>query len=403
MIKIILSILIVYSIVLEVILKKHKIQKFYYREIPTDDSPAYVGKIIKGHTDGNDLIATLVDLWHRGYIRIQKEQIRGKTKRVLYLQKRGDSLSLKEHEMFVINQLFRQSDRIVFDEYVVSKSFKKDFKIFEKMIYKRTEVKRRNNNSILKNVNKILLFTLFLIFGFMIFYSITLPIMLLISKVITLSNDLKMKAAIIFSGVVFVFSAYKIISYISKTHNAQEKINLNIIYIILCGIAILLIGFLKKTTINELLSINKLWYEIVLNTIASFITLLYIFNIIRKNEKYLYYSFLALSIISLFTNFYTTMCICIIFIGTYVFYKSPKYIKIEDDEFIYKWTGFKNYLNDYSIIGTHEENAILIWEKYLIYAISLGVNKKIIKKYGNLENSLLNEMYIKKLYTEYFE
>ena len=51
-----------------------------------------------------------------------------------------------------------------------------------------------------------------------------------------------------------------------------------------------------------------------------------------------------------------------------------------------------------------EDNSMLIWEKYLIYAVSLGVNKKIIKKYGNLNNTiLLDELYLKKFYTEFFE
>ena len=139
--------------------------------------------------------------------------------------------------------------------------------------------------------------------------------------------------------------------------------------------------------------VETLWYEILLNCIISLITLLYIFNIIRDKEKYLYYIFLGISLIALFANYRITMCICIIFISTYIFYKSPKHIKIETDDFIYKWTGFKNYLNDYSILATHEENAMLIWENYLIYAVSLGVNKKIIKKYGNIENSLLSDTY----------
>ena len=403
MIKSILGIIIIYAVIFEYVRRKHNVPKFYYREIPTNDSPAYVGKIIKGHADGNDFIAILLDLTYRGYIKIQQEKIRGINKRVLYLQKRGSTLNLKEHELFIINQVFRQSDRIVFDDYVKGKNFKRDFKIFDKMLSKRIEVKKSNNNSILKNISKIGLFTTFLIFGLMIFYSIILPMVLFFTKSINLSMDLKIKITILISSITFIFSAYKLISYINKTHNAQENINLNIIYIILCIVAIILIGFISKIEIIEIFMTEILWYEILLNFIISLITLLYIFNIIRDKELYLYYIFIGIGLIAFFINFRITMCICIMFIATYLFYKSPKYIKIETDDFIYKWTGFKNYLNDYSIIATHEENAMLIWEKYLIYAVSLGVNRKIIKKYGNIENSLLSDTYLKKMYTEYFE
>lgn len=403
MIKLILGITIIYAVIFEYVRRKHKVQKFYYREIPTNDSPAYVGKIIKGHADGNDFIATLLDLTYRGYINIQQEKIRGLNKRVLYLQKRGSTLNLKEHELFIINQVFKQSDSVVFDDYVKSKNFKRDFKIFDKMLSKRIEVKKSNNNSILKNINKIGLFTAFLIFGLMIFYSIILPMVLFFTKSMNLSMDLKIKITILISSSIFVFSAYKLISYINKKHNAQENINLNIIYIILCIIAILLIGFISKIKVIEMFMAETLWYEMLLNFITSLITLLYIFNIIRNKEIYLYYIFLGISLIAILVNYKITMCICVVFIATYIFYKSPKYVKIETDDFIYKWTGFKNYLNDYSILATHEENAMLIWEKYLIYAVSLGVNRKIIKKYGNIENSLLNDTYLKKLYTEYFE
>ena len=403
MIKVIILLLIIYTVILEFVFRKNKLQKFYYREVPNEDSPAYVGKIIKGHADGNDFIATLLDLTYRGYIIIQNEQIKGKTKRVLYLQKRGSTLNLKEHELFIINQMFKPNDRIVFDDYVKSKFFKRDFKIFDKMLSKRIEVKSSNNNSALKNINKIVLFTSFLIFGLMIFYSIILPVVLFLTNGMNINTDLKMKIALLVSSIVFVFSSYKLISYISKTHNAQENININIIYIILCIVAILLIGFIGKLKTIEMIMTETLWYEMFLNFIISLITLLYIFNIIRDKEKYLYYIFLGISLIALFLNYKITVCICIVFLATYVFYKSPKYKKIETDDFIYNWIGFKNYLNDYSILATHEENAMLIWEKYLIYAVSLGVNKKIIKKYGNIENSLLNDTYLKKLYTEYFE
>lgn len=56
MIATILIIMIVYTLIMSRTLLKNKKEKIYCREIPSNDSPAFVGKIIKGHVDGNDLI-----------------------------------------------------------------------------------------------------------------------------------------------------------------------------------------------------------------------------------------------------------------------------------------------------------------------------------------------------------
>ena len=61
MIAIILIIVVVSSILLKKIFLKKNLQYEYYRDIPTKDSPAYVGKVIKGYANGNDIIATIID------------------------------------------------------------------------------------------------------------------------------------------------------------------------------------------------------------------------------------------------------------------------------------------------------------------------------------------------------
>ena len=61
----ILIIVIAYTFILRKKLLKDKMQYIYYRDIPSSDSPAFVGKIVKGHTDGNDIIATILDLNRR--------------------------------------------------------------------------------------------------------------------------------------------------------------------------------------------------------------------------------------------------------------------------------------------------------------------------------------------------
>lgn len=44
-----------------------------------------------------------------------------------------------------------------------------------------------------------------------------------------------------------------------------------------------------------------------------------------------------------------------------------------------KWIAFKKYLNDFSNLKAYGPKSIVIWEKYLIYGIILGVSKKVIK------------------------
>ena len=86
-----------------------------------------------------------------------------------------------------------------------------------------------------------------------------------------------------------------------------------------------------------------------------------------------YYFFVVVGVFSIIMNWKITMCINIMFFATYIFLKSPKHLKIRDDENLCKWEAFKRFLEDYSMLDTQEENAIVIWEKYLIYAISLGL------------------------------
>ena len=50
---------IVYTYILKKKFLKDQKEYMYYRDIPSKDSPAFVGKIVKGHTDGNDIIATI--------------------------------------------------------------------------------------------------------------------------------------------------------------------------------------------------------------------------------------------------------------------------------------------------------------------------------------------------------
>ena len=402
----ILIIVIAYTFILRKKLLKDKMQYIYYRDIPSSDSPAFVGKIVKGHTDGNDIIATILDLNYRGYIRIETEEIKGKEKRVLYLEKRVRTTELQEHEMFLINKIFKNNSRVIFEDYIKSNKFKQDFKAFDKMLERRIERKTIYRNSLLKNVNKILLLISYFIFGISIFYSIMLPITLGVNNVIRFDTKTAIIMNLVISVILYLLVSYKYILYIEKSTNARENINLSITYIILSVVLGCCIIFNNYNNIFSIFYEEFIWYKVIVNFIISIVTMMYMFNIIKHTEKeeYLYYVFIIISLFAIILNMKLAMGISIIFFVTYIFFKSPKHSNLKQDDYVCKWISFKKYLEDYSMLSEQESNAIVIWEKYLIYAIALGINKKIIKKYAKLNNiQLLNEVYLKKVYVEYFE
>lgn len=402
----ILIIVIAYIFILRKKLLKDKMQYIYYRDIPSSDSPAFVGKIVKGHTDGNDIIATILDLNYRGYIRIETEEIKGKEKRVLYLEKSVRTTELQEHEMFLINKIFKNNNRVIFEDYIKSNKFKQDFKAFDKMLERRIERKTIYRNSLLKNVNKILLLISYFVFGINIFYSIMLPITLGVNNVMQFDTKTDIIINLIISVILYLLVSYKYILYIEKSTNARENINLSITYIILSVVLGCCIIFNNHNNIFSIFYEEFIWYKVIVNFIISIVTMMYMFNIIKHTEKeeYLYYVFIIISLFAIILNMKLAMGISIIFFVTYIFFKSPKHSNLKQDDYVCKWISFKKYLEDYSMLSEQESNAIVIWEKYLIYAIALGINKKIIKKYAKLNNiQLLNEVYLKKVYVEYFD
>lgn len=402
----ILIIVIAYTFTLRKKLEKDKNQYIYYRDIPSNDSPALVGKIVKGHTDGNDIIATILDLNYRGYIRIETEEVKGKEKRVLYLEKTVKTTELQEHEMFLINKIFKNNNRVIFEDYIKSNKFKQDFKAFDQMLERRVDIKTIYKNSLLKDINKILLLISFFIYGKNIFYSIILPITLGINNIVQFDTKTLIIINLVISVILYLLVSYKYIIYIEKSTNARENINLSIAYIILSIILGCCIIFNNYNNMLNIFYEDFIWYKIIVNIIVSIVTIMYMFNIIKHTEKeeYLYYVFIIISLFAIILNIKLTMGISIIFFITYIFFKSPKHSNLNQEDYLYKWISLKKYLEDYSMLSKQDSNAIMIWEKYLIYAIALGVNKKIIKKYAKLNNiQLLNEVYLKKVYVEYFE
>ena len=63
------------------------------------------------------------------------------------------------------------------------------------------------------------------------------------------------------------------------------------------------------------------------------------------------------------------------------------------------WNAFKNFLKDFSRLDKAEIPSIILWEHYLVYAVSLGVAKEVIKQLPivftdeDLNNNQLTYMY----------
>lgn len=80
MLALVTIVLIFYIFILRKKVKRNREEYIYLREPPTNDTPSYVGKVIKGHTDGNDIISTILDLNMKGFINIFSEEIKRKRK-----------------------------------------------------------------------------------------------------------------------------------------------------------------------------------------------------------------------------------------------------------------------------------------------------------------------------------
>ena len=402
MLILIIIVLLAYIFTLKIILEKNKKNDIYYREIPTKDSPAYVGKVIKGHTDGNDIVSTILDLNMRGFIDISEKNINGKLIRELLYTGKNKNTELEEHEIFLIDQLFKNSDKIILEDYISSDKFKNDFNAFDKMLDRKVQRKIVKKDSIMKNITKLIFLTTFSILGITIFYALFQPIMFLLVK----DDYESIIFTLIISTLSYILITYLYISYINRKKLIKNIMTIKIAYIFCFIILLLLVTTLRYENMVEILQNEIEWYKMILNFIIAIVTLLYMFNIISyKDEKnYLILFNVAIIFLAIILNCKLAMCISIVLLSIYSFMITPRYVNFKDEDYIDKWQSFKSFLEDYSLLKEKEEKDILIWNKYLIYAISLGVNKKIVKEYAKLAHiNLFDKEYYKRFYKEYID
>lgn len=227
---------IIYCLIINYKVLKEEENCIYIREFPSNDKPAFVGKIVKGKIDGNDIVATILELERKNIIKISLEQINGKNEKILTMNKEIKSLELEEEELFLINKIFKNNKKILFKDYIKSKKFKNDFKAFDDMISRKIDQKKLNKESKIRNINKIIFISIFLTFGITIFYSILNPFI----SIISINTNIKIIVNIILSAIIQVVIAKLYINYISKKSLIRENINLKISYIFISIILVLI-------------------------------------------------------------------------------------------------------------------------------------------------------------------
>ncbi len=369
-----------------------KLKLDYYREIPSNESPAIVGYMIKGNCDGNDVVATLLDLNYRGYINIQYELIDGVEKSVISLTDKDRFMVLKDFENFLLDELFKNNEKVILDDYFSSHQFQEIFNPFGNMIKKRVELQSTHKISTKKNISKISFITHFVSLGF----SISFPLLFLILR--------KSIDVIYIIGISFIinfcfFYIYKLLVDKSRYKLDQYLINYSYISLVLF-IGIIIILYM----INNIILINSEPYIMILNILSSMLLTISLFKPFiktNKNYEFLDYYFIILGFVSTIFLDIIGICLSSLYLSLKIYILSPNHINLRPETEIEKWIALKQFLNDFSIINERGEKEVNLWEKYLIYAIAMGVNKKCILKYSDLlKLKLINDNVLSKFYIE---
>ncbi|MFA5333615.1 MAG: DUF2207 domain-containing protein [Candidatus Nanoarchaeia archaeon] len=197
--------------------------------------------------------------------------------------------------------------------------------------------------------------------------------------------------------------------------------------------------FLKKYEVNKIINWNELKTKLLsVNNSLDFQRRLSAFssNVMKVfdrkeyynnegNKKFLKYSFwciLSFFIISFFyknivsanmplfndnVGFYLFFsCILIVFLNVIGSLSLGKWTGM-GRVFERKWAAFKKYLNDYSMLKEHAPQSIVIWERFLVYAIALGVADNVINvmklKVSDISSSNLRGVYYSPMFYSSFK
>ncbi|MBA3063515.1 MAG: DUF2207 domain-containing protein [Atribacteria sp.] len=268
---------------------KPEVEMDYYRELPQDITPAVLSKLmsIQG-VASKDIMATLMDLVRKKYLKIEEIQARRKKDYKFVLIEEGDSTNLKEHESYLINWLF----------YSIGDS--KSVTLKEIKDYAKSS---RTQSSFRHNYNK---------------------------------------------WVKKVGAEFKKYNYFGQSKEGLKTA--------------------VKVILMEFAAIFLLFALGALLKVQLFIIMPLLFAVI-------------------FTGF------GVIIYGALIRKKTQTGI----NEYA-KWRAFKRFLLHFSNMKDYEIPSIVVWEHYLVYAISLGVADKVISKLklvlSNQDISLRNSTYL---------
>ncbi|MFA5303710.1 MAG: DUF2207 domain-containing protein [Candidatus Nanoarchaeia archaeon] len=197
--------------------------------------------------------------------------------------------------------------------------------------------------------------------------------------------------------------------------------------------------FLKKYEVNKIINWNELKTKLLsVNNSMDFQRRLSAFssNVMKVfdrkeyynnegNKKFLKYSFWCSfsffiiswsykNIVSINMPFFNTnvgfylffSCILVVFLNVIGSLSLGKWTS-KGRVFERKWAAFKKYLNDYSLLSQHAPQSIVIWERFLVYAIALGVADNVINvmrlKVSDISSSNLRGVYYSPMFYSSFK
>lgn len=366
--------------------KKEKVE--YYRDIPSNENPAIVGMMIKGNVDGNDIVATILDLWEKEYINVEYKMIDGKQKCVIKDSGKERFLILKDYENYLLDELFKDNNEIILEDFVNSSKFEIVFKNVGNMIKRRVNLKKIHKVSYKRLLNKINFLVNYIVLGFSMFFSI----------VYIISNNFLLSMIIGFISNIMLFIIIK--SLIVKEEKSVE----GLLFSTSTAISIFYIGILVIVYLLGNYTYQYSQYFEIGNIVISVLSLLCFFigdykkKMVFTLMDYLMFIYSILSII--FGNV-IGLCVVIVYLSHRIYLKSPTHTYLSNESEFDKWVALKKFLNDFSIINQRDMLEVKVWDKYLIYGVAMGVNRKIILEYARLANiQLINNTILDKCYTE---
>lgn len=91
--------------------------------------------------------------------------------------------------------------------------------------------------------------------------------------------------------------------------------------------------------------------------------------------------FIVLAVISAVLQQYVlAVCMSILFFIVMFCLIGCKRLSQEGEDELALWEGYKNFLKDFTSFNEKELPDLILWEKYIVYAVAIGMGKKILKE-----------------------